>query len=366
MGNLIIKGKGGAGNKLIIQDQAGAAVLTTGDSGATLSTQTISLSAQYIAATGGAITTLGDFKVHTFLASGTFTVTNAGNTLGSQNVEVLVVGGGGSGGADVGGGGGAGGLIEGVISQPVTATAYTITVGAGGAARTDGSSGNAGSPSYFAQGAGVQLECKAAGGGYGCDENATGGNGGSGGGSGPEAISPLGWSLGNIGAPGTRIYGNEGGRRGYPSGGGGGAGSPGGTGPDSSASTPQTEFRGDGHFSGGRGRQNNIDGNNYYWAAGGGGADWRTGGRGGEGGIGGGGGGSAYYTNCADSGIGGAGGTGGINNGGAGPGNDDSPAGSGGANTGSGGGGSGNYWGPCGHNSGAGGSGIVIVKYKFQ
>ena len=37
MGNLIIKGKGGAGNKLIIQDQAGEAVLTTADSGATFS-----------------------------------------------------------------------------------------------------------------------------------------------------------------------------------------------------------------------------------------------------------------------------------------------------------------------------------------
>ena len=36
MGNLIIKGKGGAGNKLIIQDQAGAAVLTTADSGAAI------------------------------------------------------------------------------------------------------------------------------------------------------------------------------------------------------------------------------------------------------------------------------------------------------------------------------------------
>ena len=36
MGNLIIKGKGGAGNKLILQDQAGAAVLTTADSGATI------------------------------------------------------------------------------------------------------------------------------------------------------------------------------------------------------------------------------------------------------------------------------------------------------------------------------------------
>jgi len=36
MGNLIIKGIGGAGNKLILQDQAGAAVLTTADSGATI------------------------------------------------------------------------------------------------------------------------------------------------------------------------------------------------------------------------------------------------------------------------------------------------------------------------------------------
>ena len=36
MGNLIIKGKGGAGNKLILQDQAGAAVLTTADSGVTI------------------------------------------------------------------------------------------------------------------------------------------------------------------------------------------------------------------------------------------------------------------------------------------------------------------------------------------
>jgi len=40
MGNLIIKGKGGAGNKLILQDQAGGAVLTTADSGATLGNST--------------------------------------------------------------------------------------------------------------------------------------------------------------------------------------------------------------------------------------------------------------------------------------------------------------------------------------
>jgi hypothetical protein len=41
MGNLIIKGKGGAGNKLILQDQAGGAVLTTADSGATISNATL-------------------------------------------------------------------------------------------------------------------------------------------------------------------------------------------------------------------------------------------------------------------------------------------------------------------------------------
>jgi hypothetical protein len=41
MGNLIIKGKGGAGNKLILQDQAGGAVLTTADSGATIANATL-------------------------------------------------------------------------------------------------------------------------------------------------------------------------------------------------------------------------------------------------------------------------------------------------------------------------------------
>ena len=41
MGNLIIKGKGGAGNKLILQDQAGGAVLTTGDAGATIHSPTL-------------------------------------------------------------------------------------------------------------------------------------------------------------------------------------------------------------------------------------------------------------------------------------------------------------------------------------
>ena len=56
------------------------------------------------AATGGTITTDGDYKVHTFTTSGTFTVTEAGT---NAEVEYLVIAGGGggcrrsTGGADV-------------------------------------------------------------------------------------------------------------------------------------------------------------------------------------------------------------------------------------------------------------------------
>jgi hypothetical protein len=52
---------------------------------------------QFISATGGTITTCGDYKIHTFTGPGTFTVTNAGNP-GSSTVDYLVVAGGGSGG----------------------------------------------------------------------------------------------------------------------------------------------------------------------------------------------------------------------------------------------------------------------------
>jgi hypothetical protein len=34
---------------------------------------------EYVAATGGTVTTCGDYKIHTFTGPGTFTVTNAGN-----------------------------------------------------------------------------------------------------------------------------------------------------------------------------------------------------------------------------------------------------------------------------------------------
>ena len=53
----------------------------------------------YVTASGGTETTSGDFKIHTFNSTGTFTVSCAGNSGGSSTVDYLVVAGGGSGGA---------------------------------------------------------------------------------------------------------------------------------------------------------------------------------------------------------------------------------------------------------------------------
>ena len=82
----------------------------------------------FMEATGGTITTDGDFKVHSFTSSGTFTVTNSGT---QSDVSYLVVAGGGGGGRDDGGGGGAGGYLT-ASSVTLAAQAYTITIGAGG------------------------------------------------------------------------------------------------------------------------------------------------------------------------------------------------------------------------------------------
>ena len=55
-------------------------------------------------ATGGTVTTSGEYTIHTFTSSGIFTVTDSSLTA----VDVLVVGGGGEGSMDIGGGGGGG------------------------------------------------------------------------------------------------------------------------------------------------------------------------------------------------------------------------------------------------------------------
>src|SRR5210317_1413875 len=81
--------------------------------------------AEYITATGGTITTCGDYKIHTFTGPGTFCVSCAGNACGSNTVDYLVVAGGGGGGGapSHGGGGGAGGYRE----SPGTTTCYTAS-----------------------------------------------------------------------------------------------------------------------------------------------------------------------------------------------------------------------------------------------
>ena len=101
----------------------------------------------YVVATGGTITTDGDYKVHTFTSTGTFTVTCAGSATGSNSVDYLVVAGGGGGAKQTSspqggaGAGGAGGLRQNYPNPatggtPVSAQAYPVTIGAGGAGGT--------------------------------------------------------------------------------------------------------------------------------------------------------------------------------------------------------------------------------------
>lgn len=108
----------------------------------------------FTVATGGTITTSGDYKIHTFTGPGTFQVTNVGkaptNPVGGPNtVAYLVV---------AGGSNGAGGYREGIdiplsyTASPlaaatgltITRTSYPITVGAGGTSNTA-----PGNPSIF-------------------------------------------------------------------------------------------------------------------------------------------------------------------------------------------------------------------------
>ena len=203
-----------------------------------------------LTATGGnAITTHSvtdgpGYKVHTFTSSGTFTPDRA------YDVDVLIVGGGG--GAHLhhyNGGGGAGGLIY-RESIPVSARAYTVTVGAGGATETnggnsvfasltalgggrcaasttnsdsDGGSGGGSSHSTSGQGAGLQSATTSGGYGYGGGDQVYGGpHYGTGGGGGAGAAGNNG-TTGNGGNGGAgRAYTIRAGSSVYYAGGGGG------------------------------------------------------------------------------------------------------------------------------------------------
>tara|TARA_Y100000004_G_scaffold119858_1_gene134681 strand:- start:106 stop:1515 length:1410 start_codon:yes stop_codon:yes gene_type:complete len=295
--------------------------------------------AEYISATGGTVTTSGDYKVHSFTGDGCFVVSAVGNPVGSNKVSYLVVAGGGGSGANAGGGGGAGGFREGKCTSdpytdspldagaglPVSVTTYPVTVGAGGAGSTNvNCKGPSGSNSIFS------TITSAGGGGGGSGSNHPGNPGGSGGGG--RANQGGTGGTGNT-PPVSPSQGNNGGNTApsptpapYLGGGGGGATAAGATG------NP-------GNGAGGAGATTSISGSPTAYAGGGGGASNGPASQpGGPGGVGGGG-----TANTPGSGGDGTAGT---------------------ANTGGGGGGNGASYSP---NVGlAGGKGIVIIRYKFQ
>jgi hypothetical protein len=191
----------------------------------------------FLVATGGTITCCGDYKTHIFTGPGTFCVSNAGNPLGSNSVEYLVVAGGGGGGYGTayGGGGGAGGYRQNYPSPafaglPVTATGFPITIGAGGAFLPN-SAGGTGGNSVFST-----ITSGGGGGGGGPGSTGVGVAGGSGGGAGASCNAspnssitagagntpPVSPPQGNPGGIATRISGVE-----SAAGGGGGAGAAG-------------------------------------------------------------------------------------------------------------------------------------------
>jgi len=310
----------------------------------------------FVTATGGTITTSGDYKIHTFTGPGTFCVSCAGNALGSEQVDYLVVAGGAAGGdfpGQGGGGGGAGGfrassgtytvgagpagpLVNCVSALPVSVQGYPITVGSGGSITCG--RGNNGSNSIFS------------------------------------TITSTGGGGGGVGAPTPTISGNPGGS----GGGGGGRGYPqpnvGGNGNTPPVSPPQGSNGGQGRAAPGAPSNDRGGGGGGATAAGGNaGNDPGTAGAGGAGAglpndfgtsgqncgsfyyfSGGGGGGKdgGTPTGCTPGGLGG-GGKGGK---------DCSSANSGTANTGGGGGGNGTLQ----PGAGNGGSGIVIIRYKYQ
>jgi len=206
-----------------------------------------SIGPDFISATGGTITTCGDFKIHTFTGPGTFTVCSVGSgTPTSPNaLDYLVVAGGGSGGVGnqaSGAGGGAGGIRFSACTYTLpcgssprkgtaitaSAQAYPITVG-GGAPPSPGDdqgrAGSQGSTSTFST-----ISSAGGGGGSGhCASGTTGGSGGGGAGAGPNApqsgfagnTPPVSPSQGNPGGTGANMSPN------YGSGGGGGGGAAG-------------------------------------------------------------------------------------------------------------------------------------------
>jgi|TARA_X000001388_G_scaffold53180_1_gene38779 hypothetical protein len=319
---------------------------------------------EYVTASGGTITTSGDYKIHTFTGAGTFTVSAAGNAAGSNTVDYMVVAGGGGGGGSTspgggGGGGGGGGwrassgtasgsytagpgpLTSPVSALSVSAQGYPITIGAGGTGAVGAGPGP--SPVVATQGgSSVFSTITSAGGGLGGHPNSpaqAGGNGGSGGGSSWETRTggtgntpPVSPPQGNDGGNGTSAPTYQGG----PGGGAVGAG------------TDLPAPSGNQGQSGGVGAVSHITGSPVGYAGGGGGGGTNSPGNGDQGG------------GASPDGSGGAGGPATPS---AGPGRYGSD---GATNRGGGAGGGASGPAPDNSNGGVGGSGVVVIRYKYQ
>jgi hypothetical protein len=302
---------------------------------------------EFVTATGGTITTCGNYKIHTFTGPGTFCVSNAGNPGGSTSVDYLVVAGGGGSGRDNGGGGGAGGFrysnstfpvacapgspLASATALPVSATGYPITVGAGGGICTPAFIGIKGNDSIFST-----ITSTGGGFGVGCASNTpapisgNGQPGGSGGGAG-QTESPTTRSGGTGNSPPVSPpQGNNGGSTSSISNGGAAGGAAMATG-----STCGPKVGGVGAGLPTAFGSNGVPSGGYrYYAGGGGGGGPQGSGPGGAGGLGGGGAGGGGSCTAGTPGT---------------------------ANTGGGAGG-----GSQAGNGGTGGSGIVVIRYKFQ
>ena len=359
------------------------------ESGSSLSANSVDKTV-VTAPSGGTITTSGDYRIHTFNSSGTFTI--AANSM-LRNVEYLVIGGGGGAGYHVSGsyysdacpGGGAGGYRCSVVGEnsggglaaeaPIpfmTPGAYNCQVGAGGATGTNTSTfsaagiasvfggstvatasvGNANSAYAFFSGGpnyaqnpihagSASLPIMSHGGGgtgnvafTGNGPYNKGGSGGSGGGAGHGYDGSIDVSLALAGqgfAGGGTNYGTNT----QTASGGGGAGG--------ATVTVTNANKGDSaSFNGGIGVSSSITGSAVL--RGGGGAAGATN--------------SQSASTTGGTGVAG-GGNGGNYNGGANGAN-------GAANTGGGGGGSGAASGSSGYGSGNGGSGVIIIRYKLN
>lgn len=287
-----------------------------------------------ISATGGDITVVGNYKLHTFRGAGTMSIIESPV---DAVVEYLIVGGGGGGGETIGGGGGAGKVDTGTINVNV-GDAITVVIGAGGLGGWDNAglhpAGTNGTASTFSIGAStVTAAGGGAGGGYNVAASGVGGGAGGGQGAGGGA---------GLAAGSGQFSGGTSGTNGNSGAGGGGAGA---VGSNSVNGVPGA---------GGIGIVNPISGSrigelqgaDVYYIAGGGGGGNRNG------------------TVGVIAGVGGLGGGGDGIYGGRFPAFEYM---NGQANTGGGGGGGGyTDSGTVNGQGGAGGSGVVIFRYQFQ